>query len=74
MAICWRCGVNFMQHPVTGNCLICGYEQDIDHVEDVKAQKAIHDFLERNPQSDGGSKDYKTRRKNKACNIKKRAK
>ncbi len=62
MSNCWRCGANFNQHPVTGNCLICGYSQDIEDVENVKAKKAVHDFLERNPQSAGNDKNYRIRR------------
>lgn len=61
--ICWRCLKPLQLHPTTYNCFYCGYSQDIDHVEDVKAKKAVHDFLERNPQSYGSDKNYPLRKK-----------
>ena len=63
MPICSHCGAHFIGNAGTETCLICGYSQDIEYVKDVKAKKAVHDFLERNPQTDGGSKNYSIRKR-----------
>lgn len=59
---CWRCLKPFYPSP-TGACLYCGYEQDADHVQYVKFKQIMHDFTDRNPQTDGGSKDYEIKKK-----------
>lgn len=62
MIVCWRCKSRFMPHPYTGNCFLCGYEQDIEHVEKVRLAKAIHDLTGLNPKTDGGDKSYRIKR------------
>lgn len=47
----------------TQTCFYCGYEQDEHNEKLIRAKKAVHDFLERNPQSDGSDKNYRIRRK-----------
>ena len=61
--ICSHCGVHFIPNSGTETCIICGYEQNPDHVQDVRIKKLLHDATGYNPQSDGGDKDYRAKRK-----------
>jgi len=63
MAICWRCGNQFFPNAMTQTCIICGYLPDEQTEKLIRAKKAVHDFLERNPQSDGSDKNYRIKRK-----------
>jgi ribosomal protein L37E len=63
MAKCWRCSQTFFINPATGNCLYCGYPQDIDYVLRVKIAQRKHDLTGANPQSSGNDRDYVIKRK-----------
>jgi hypothetical protein len=60
---CWRCGAKFIPNYGTDTCLICGYEQDLDYVQEVRIKQLLHESTGYNPQTDGGDDSYRVRKK-----------
>ncbi len=69
--ICWRCLSKLVINSDTGNCLFCGFSQDINHEIEVMEKKLNHDrrcsqlkYDTHGIQSWGGDSDYPKIREN----------